>query len=536
MRSLRDVSLLAEHQLSAVERLTSLLATYGGAILADEPGLGKSYVAAEVARREQGRVKIEAIVPAALVEQWEETFRRFHVAADVMTHTALLSAESEAASSRLLIVDEAHAFRNPATQRFVALAKRSVGAKLLLVTATPVCNGPRDLESLLRLIATDDALISRGVPSIDVAFERRDHETIAAIVAELVVRRDRAVLPSHLAFGDIERRVIWTHVDGRIAEMIDAVRFPLLSGLPLVRDFLQRRLESSEAALLESLRRQRRFYERALECLAAGRALPKREYRRAFAHEEDATAFQTILFWELFVPDSDAVDAAEIHAAVHQLDELRTAVERLPREKERALIDLCIATDEPLLIFTGWTATARTLAAALAPLRSTVLMTGRERGNSAAVEAFRRGAAAVLVSTDIGAEGLNLQRAGFVIHYDLPWNPMRIDQRNGRALRIGQTRDIVRAIYFLPERHRGRVLPKIVQKNRTRRQLLAARAAIPARAATTIRPRVVSGARARQRAGLELLLQSFEGDARDLERLLALESRVRAPIIGSWIS
>ncbi|HUP48906.1 MAG TPA: DEAD/DEAH box helicase [Thermoanaerobaculia bacterium] len=553
MRTLRDASLLAEHQLRAVEDLVPLLDRYGGAILADEPGLGKSFVAAEVARREAARgAVIEAVVPASLVDQWRETFRRFRVAAEVMTHVGLLRAEEPPAARRLLIADEAHAFRNPGTQRYAALARRSAGARLLLVTATPVCNSARDLEALLRLAVCDDALMKLGVPSIDLAFATRDRGALGAVVSELVIRRDRSVLPPPLAFGDLDRRVIRTPPAGEeVLRRIAALRFPLAGGEELVRDFLLRRLESSEAALLESLRRQRRFYERALECLAAGRALPKREYRRAFAHEEDAPSFQTILFWELFVGEERHADAGEIRLAMKSIEELREVVERLPREKERVLLGLCSTISEPVLLFTGWTATARALAAVLQRVRRTVLVTGRERSNAASIEAFRRGAADILVSTDLGAEGLNLQRAGAVIHYDLPWNPVRIDQRNGRAHRIGQRRESVRAIYFLPDRHRGAVLQKIVAKNRTRRRLLGAAAGSRVEPChpPTLRPRVAAGsavvsfaaaaARAgwrvpaplerRQRAGLELLLGELGGGPLDergigrIERWLALE-------------
>src|SRR6267142_1248734 len=69
-----------------------------------------------------------------------------------------------------------------------------------------------------------------------------------------------------------------------------------------------------------------------------------------------------------------------------------------------------------------------------------------------------------LIFTDLASEGLNLQRAGVVVHYDIPWNPVKLDQRNGRAWRIGQTRDFVRAIYFLPEA-RSRDVETIASKN-----------------------------------------------------------------------
>jgi SNF2 family DNA or RNA helicase len=58
--------------------------------------------------------------------------------------------------------------------------------------------------------------------------------------------------------------------------------------------------------------------------------------------------------------------------------------------------------------------------------------------------------ARMLISTDAGGEGLNLQFCHVVINYDIPWNPMRIEQRIGRVDRIGQAH-VVRAINFVLE-------------------------------------------------------------------------------------
>ena len=52
----------------------------------------------------------------------------------------------------------------------------------------------------------------------------------------------------------------------------------------------------------------------------------------------------------------------------------------------------------------------------------------------------------IFISTDAGGEGLNLQFSNVIINYDLPWNPMKIEQRCGRADRIGQQRDVLSTI------------------------------------------------------------------------------------------
>src|SRR3954454_4031804 len=133
-------------------------------------------------------------------------------------------------------------------------------------------------------------------------------------------------------------------------------------------------------------------------------------------------------------------------------------------------------TDEAAINFTQFRATAREL--------RTFLKCGD-------LHAFTSGRCNVLVTTDRNSEGLNLQRAAVVIHYDLPWNPVKLDQRNGRAHRIGQTRDKVQAIYFIPE-GRG-IMNVIARKNRERRSTLRTTATCQ-RSPATLRPRVAKTA------------------------------------------
>lgn len=519
--------MLAAHQIDAVERVLELLAARRGALLADEVGLGKSFIAAEVMRRlhRDLNARCDLVVPAALVEQWSETLRSFDVQANVLTHDGLVRDPFfPEARERVVVVDEAHAFRNPRTQRYAALARRTAGARVLLVTATPICNGAGDLEALVRLIARDDLLAAAGVPSIDVAFATRDRELIAAVVAALVIRRDRSVLPAALQFGELERRVVRHPV--LQASGIDELRFPLVGESAILRRFLWRRLESSEAALIESLRRQRRFYERALAAIAAGRTLPKRDYRAAFAHEEDRDAFQEVLFWDLFAPKGEA-DPSAIREEIERIDALLQRARDAPDTKRTLLVGLL--TGEPALIFTGSAATARDLHQAI---RGSGLVTSRERSRDAVLDAFRKGRVNVVISTDMSAEGLNLQRAGTVIHYDIPWNPVKLDQRNGRAHRIGQQRDTVKAIYFLPDTRETRIIETVARKNRLRKRALQPSQHESRNSQPTLRPRVTREAAItrlhvnapdsllrRHKAGLEQLIDEMSREYLDQRRI-----------------
>lgn len=548
--------MLADHQTGALGRARRTLLDRRGVILADEVGLGKSFVGAAVMRDfvDDGS-SVELIVPASLVPQWRETLAKFAVFAKIVTHDGLLAdATVPDEGERLIVVDEAHAFRNRATKRYEALARRSIGARLMLITATPICNSLDDLRAIVDLIAPDDLLIDRGVPSIDVAFDNRDRGWMDVVLSELMIRRDRDVLPVPLQFGSLNREVVRHEVFN--AAGIDTLQFPLVDANALLRRFLWRRLESSEAALLESIKRQLRFYTRALDSLSRGVTLDKREYRRAFGHEEDRDAFQQVLFWELWAPGSaNAIDPRAIEEEMNRLAQLRDEVDQSPRTKRAQLAAIVRDAGEPVLIFTSSVATARDIHATLRASHRCGIATSRERGDALLeYERFRSGSLDVLVATDMASEGLNLQRAGVVIHYDLPWNPVKLDQRNGRAHRIGQQREAVRAVYFIPQNDHTRIVNVIASKNRDRRRTLrtahrttAAPSTLPPRLTreaaagrmlATIERRGIRAPQAierRHKAGLERLIEAMTGEYLDaarlayLFRMLDLERHVTAP-------
>jgi superfamily II DNA or RNA helicase len=130
-----------------------------------------------------------------------------------------------------------------------------------------------------------------------------------------------------------------------------------------------------------------------------------------------------------------------------------------PDAKAEALIEwiykLQAEENEPdlkVLIFTEFVPTQQMLKEFLEARGISVVtlngsMAMEERG--AAQDAFRK-SHRVLVSTDAGGEGLNLQFAHVIINYDIPWNPMRLEQRIGRVDRIGQPKT-VQAINFVFE-------------------------------------------------------------------------------------
>ena len=107
------------------------------------------------------------------------------------------------------------------------------------------------------------------------------------------------------------------------------------------------------------------------------------------------------------------------------------------------------APDIKVLVFTEFVATQEMLAEFLGSRSFTVVRLNGSMGleeRRAAQDTFATGSQ-VMVSTEAGGEGLNLQFCHVVVNYDLPWNPMRVEQRIGRVDRIGQ-KEIVRAFNF----------------------------------------------------------------------------------------
>ncbi len=98
------------------------------------------------------------------------------------------------------------------------------------------------------------------------------------------------------------------------------------------------------------------------------------------------------------------------------------------------------------IVFTQWTRMAELLEEELreAGLPCVYLHGGVEAGKRAKmVEDFRLGKYRVFLSTDAGGVGLNLQAASLIINFDLPFNPAKVEQRTGRAHRIGQTEPVL---------------------------------------------------------------------------------------------
>lgn len=178
---------LTRFQADGVKRMRRLLNEIGGVLVADEVGLGKTFLALEViaAATEEQRQRVLVAAPAALkASVWDPILERYDISRRVSVHSYeeirnRMNPEhpdhndffERAEDAALVIVDEAHNLRNAGAARSEALDQIILAGrhpkKVVLLTATPVNNSLIDLETLVKYFVRDDArFASLGIPSI----------------------------------------------------------------------------------------------------------------------------------------------------------------------------------------------------------------------------------------------------------------------------------------------------------------------------------------------------------------------------------
>ncbi|MDN3512962.1 MAG: phospholipase D-like domain-containing protein [Candidatus Brocadia sp.] len=144
-----------EYQEQAVLNARKILQEYGGVFISDVVGLGKTYISAMLAGQLDGRTLV--IAPPVLLEKsnpgsWLNVFSDFKVPADFESLGKLddlIDRGTEKYTN--IIIDEAHRFRTETTATYEKLAEICRGKRVVLVTATPYNNAPKDILSLLKL-------------------------------------------------------------------------------------------------------------------------------------------------------------------------------------------------------------------------------------------------------------------------------------------------------------------------------------------------------------------------------------------------
>lgn len=231
-----------KYQLDAVQMAMKAIENHDGVIIADVVGLGKSIIASTVARNLHLRTII--VSPPHLKQQWEEYRDQFGFTASVFSsgkieaaldHYRMIVRNNE---QFLIIVDEAHKYKNEDIQDYSILHDLCMGNKVMLLTATPFNNRPNDIFSMLKLFQIPSKSTLKTVDDLGVAFRdlikkyeemaeaqrkktmtdaeikaesKRIAKQIRSIISPLVIRRSRLDLDEIPAYkADLKAQKIKT--------------------------------------------------------------------------------------------------------------------------------------------------------------------------------------------------------------------------------------------------------------------------------------------------------------------------------------
>lgn len=140
------------YQTDAIAQGLQALENHAGCIIADVVGLGKSVIASAIAYNRNLRTIV--ISPPHLEQQWDGYLLDFSISGEVYTSGKIdkaLERSLQTPGKKLIIVDEAHRYRNELTQDYANLHRLCMGNEVLLLTATPFNNRPQDIFSLIKL-------------------------------------------------------------------------------------------------------------------------------------------------------------------------------------------------------------------------------------------------------------------------------------------------------------------------------------------------------------------------------------------------
>ncbi|PYP14248.1 MAG: hypothetical protein DMD54_14535 [Gemmatimonadetes bacterium] len=444
------------HQIDVAQRVLRQMG--GRAILADEVGLGKTIEASiiykELAIRGLARRAL-ILTPASLVGQWqgeleEKFFERFeaptdpddwhHVTKAVVSHDRARSRRHAEEILRhhwdLVIVDEAHKIKSHrgATYQFIEKIERDF---ILLLTATPLQNDLRELYNLVTLLrpgqlGTWEEFREAHLVAGDHR-QPRDPEALRALTHEVMIRTRRSSVVDDLNLPARRPRQPEVRLTTAERDLYDRTT-----------EFLRRLYREGLVEPVEA--------EESEEETPSPSPSPSPRRRRT---KKGILQLAVIHLRQRLCSSSKALAESLEHLAESERisPEYRTVARRLAERarkiKTHAKLNVLTAvlkeTPDRVVVFSDHRPTIELIEQRVEALgRQAIVYWGAhstpERDKR--IRAFHADERSVLIATRAGSEGRNLQFCNVLVNYDLPWNPMVVEQRIGRLHRIGQTREV----------------------------------------------------------------------------------------------
>jgi len=566
---------LTRFQSDGVFRAKRILDKYHGVLVADSVGLGKTFIAAELFTDiiERNRQRALLIAPAQLRDgMWRRFKERYQSGIEVVSYEQMTEDKqlgigsgsalgSDIDDYSLIVIDEAHAFRNPSTKRAQALRRLLIGdppKKVVMLTATPVNNSLWDLYDLLAYFIGHDAVFANmGIPSLKKLFKHASNEdpftlkpdVLFDVLDATTVRRTRHFVKKYYPNDSFQlpdntqvtisfpTPVVQSRtydlddlIPGFFDEFSEALapeegapkltmaRYcPSMYGLDdhpsaneaaltgLISSGLLKRFESSSRAFECTLSKMVQAHDDFCRALDHGYFIGSEILSQLGSTDSDED-WEDLVSAGLQVNQSD-VDTEKLRQDVQSdkliLENLRDKIRTVsmgsdPKLKllAKELVRIAHSAEEDglseqdtrnrrkVLIFSYFADTVEWIAkflenelesnralasyrGRLAVVRGTESYQGVSRSeavfhfvpeSSDAPPSRSEDLFDILVTTDVLAEGMNLQQCGRIINYDLPWNPMRLVQRHGRVDRIGSPHKEVELICIFPDKQLDKML------------------------------------------------------------------------------
>jgi SNF2 family DNA or RNA helicase len=410
------------HQLEVARQVVENM--NGKAILADEVGLGKTIEAGLILKEYMIRglvKKVLILVPASLVTQWAfelntkffipaMTQRKSYVweQADVVVSsidTAKRSPHREIIFKQdydLIIIDEAHKLKNNKTKNyeFVQSLKKKF---CLLLTATPIQNR---IEEIFNLVS----LLKPGHLGNESAFYEKykrdsrslnDDEHLKELVNKVMIRNRRS-----------DTGIEWTK-------------------------------RQVETIAIEFTKEERDLYDSVTDLRNEGDWLGSSQFSVMTLQREACSSREAVFYTLKNMLQRKENPTKQFEDQIMYLIKKVEAV--TTNSKGKKALELIQQIDDKVIIFTEYRATQLYLQWFLKQhgISSVPFRGGFKRGKKDWMRELFQKNVQVLIATEAGGEGINLQFCNHIINFDLPWNPMRLEQRIGRIHRLGQEKDVM---------------------------------------------------------------------------------------------
>ncbi|NQX66317.1 DEAD/DEAH box helicase [Paenibacillus alba] len=412
------------HQIDTAKRVLNEMR--GRAILADEVGLGKTIEAGLILKEYMIRGLVRKtliLVPASLVLQWvRELNSKFgipavaHKKAYMWQQSDIIVASMDTAKRDphreivmgleydMLIVDEAHKLKNKKTTNYTFVNELRKKYCLLL-TATPVQNDLKELYNLITLLKPGQLGIQSSFKSNYVVGKRTPKNEV-----QLQQELSKVMIRNRRGDGGV-------HYTKRVVKNI-----------PLT-------LSHDEQALYDGVTNfVRSRYEESAGDLSSMLSLIT--LQREVCSSRDAVFITLVNLFKKTAEDSP------VRPKIWELVELIRSIKA--NTKAETTMKLVQDINDKVIIFTEYRASQEYLLNYLKEHKITAVpyRGGMNRGKKDWMMDLFRNRVQVLVATEAGGEGINLQFCHNMINFDLPWNPMRVEQRIGRVHRLGQQHDV----------------------------------------------------------------------------------------------